>query len=343
MNGPDLRSAVPDSTIPTQELRAALGRMKLVSADTHMAVEALSGGVSSDIFRVDASGRTFCVKRALAKLKVAQDWQAPVSRNRSEVAWLRVVGGLLPQHVPALLGDDAEGGSFAMAWLPPAQYPVWKSQLRDGTIDPATAATVGSVLGRIHAATADSRTMAAAFDNDAIFHPIRLEPYLLATGAAHPDLAARLAQLAATTQATKRVLVHGDYSPKNILIGPHGPVILDAECAWFGDPTFDLDFVSNQLLLKGVWKPQWRSRYLAALAALVDAYRAHVHWDPWTALDARTAALLPGLLLGRVDGRSPAEYVTTDADRDAIRRFARAYLLRPAPDLATLAAAWGAA
>jgi aminoglycoside phosphotransferase (APT) family kinase protein len=308
-----------------------------------MVVEALPGGVSSDIFRVDVSGRTFCVKRALAKLKVAQDWQAPVSRNRSEVAWLRTVGALLPEHVPALLGDDVEGGSFAMAWLPPTQYPVWKSLLRDGAIDDATAAAVGDVLGQVHAATADRPDIAAAFDNDAIFHPIRLEPYLLATGVAHPDMAARLAELAATTQATKRVLVHGDYSPKNILIGPRGPVVLDAECAWFGDPAFDLAFVANQLLLKGVWRPQWRARYLAALKALVDAYRTHVRWEPWTALDARTAALLPGLLLGRVDGRSPAEYITTDADRDAIRRFARDHLLRPSRDLAALSADWAAA
>ena len=42
--------------------------------------------------------------------------------------------------------------------------------------------------------------------------------------------------LAATTAATKRVLVHGDFSPKNLLAGAGGPVILDAECAWYGDP-----------------------------------------------------------------------------------------------------------
>jgi aminoglycoside phosphotransferase (APT) family kinase protein len=343
MNGLDVPSADFEAPIPIEELRAALGRMRLVSANSPISVNALPGGVSSDIYRVEVSGRTFCVKRALPKLKVAQDWRAPVSRNRSEVAWLRTVGALLPQHVPALLGDDIQGGSFAMAWLSPTEYPVWKSLLRDGIISDVTAAAVGDVLGRVHAATADRPDMASAFDNDAIFHPIRLEPYLLATGAAHPNLAGRLAELAATTQATKRVLVHGDYSPKNILIGPQGPVVLDAECAWFGDPAFDLAFVANQLLLKGVWRPQWRPRYLTALAALIEAYRAHVEWEPWSALDTRTAALLPGLLLGRVDGRSPAEYITADADRNAIRRFAREHLLHPSRDLRTFCADWAAA
>jgi aminoglycoside phosphotransferase (APT) family kinase protein len=317
--------------------------MALVSADTEFAIEPLAGGVSSDIYRVDAGGRTFCVKRALPKLKVARDWRAPVSRNRSEVAWLRTVAALLPDNVPALLGDDAEGGTFAMAWLPPSQYPVWKGLLRDGEIRVETAAAVGDVLGCIHAATADRAEIAAAFANDAIFLPIRLEPYLLATANAHPDLAGRMAQLVATTQMTKRVLVHGDYSPKNMLIGPRGPVILDAECAWFGDPAFDLAFVANQLLLKGVWQPQWRTRYLAALAALVDAYRVHVQWETWDALDARTAALLPGLLLGRVDGRSPAEYVTSEVERDAIRQFARARLLAPPRSLAAIAHDWAQA
>jgi aminoglycoside phosphotransferase (APT) family kinase protein len=249
------------------EIRASLERMGIVSADTPIVVEPLTGGVSSDIFRVDAPGKTFCVKRALAKLKVARDWRAPVGRNRYEVAWMRTVAALLPGNVPAVLGDDADGGSFAMEWLPPDRYPVWKALLRDGVIDVRDAAAVGDVLGRIHAATAGRADLEAAFATDHIFHPIRLEPYLLATAAAHPDLAARLEALATTTAANKRALVHGDYSPKNLLIGPAGPVILDAECAWYGDPAFDLAFVLNHLLLKGMWRPQWRARYLESCLA----------------------------------------------------------------------------
>ena len=98
---PAASSATP---LPLNDLRAALSRMALVSTDTEVVVEPLAGGVSSDIFRVDAGGRTFCVKRALPKLKVARDWRAPGSRNRSEVAWLRTVADLLPDNVPALLG-----------------------------------------------------------------------------------------------------------------------------------------------------------------------------------------------------------------------------------------------
>jgi aminoglycoside phosphotransferase (APT) family kinase protein len=196
------------------------------------------------------------------------------------------------------------------------------------------------VLGRIHAATADRPEVAGRFPTDAIFHAIRLEPYLVATGRVHADLAPRLDALVATTGGTHRVLVHGDFSPKNILIGPEGPVILDAECAWFGDPAFDLAFVLNHLLLKGEWRPQWRRRYLEAFAALVDAYRSHVRWEPWAALEARTAALLPGLLLGRIDGKSPAEYLVDDPVRDRVRQFARARVASPPPTLGRIAADW---
>jgi len=280
------------------------------------------------------------VKRALARLKVAADWRAPVERNRYEVDWMRVAGGVLPAAVPAILGEDRAAGAFAMAWLPPDVYPVWKSLLLSGAIDEAAAAAVGDALGRIHAATADRSDLAARFATDDIFFAIRLEPYLVATGRAHPDLAPRLAQLVEITRTTKRVLVHGDFSPKNLLLGPAGPVILDAECAWYGDPAFDLAFVLNHLLLKGAWRRAWRARYARAFGALVRAYLAHVAWEPNDVLDARTAALLPGLMLARIDGKSPVEYLADEEARDEVRAFARSLLHTPAPALRDIAAAW---
>lgn len=329
-----------EAASPPAWMQGLLSDVLGVNAHQSMRIAALDGGVSSDIYRVETREATFCVKRALPKLKVAADWQAPVGRNRYEVAWMRTAAGIVPDAVPRLLAEDGAHAAFAMAWLPPERYPVWKAQLRDGLLDPATARAVGDVLGRLHAATADSAELAARFATDEGFHAIRLEPYLVATGRAHPDLAARLDALVATTAATRRVLVHGDFSPKNLLVGPAGPVVLDAECAWYGDPAFDLAFVLNHLLLKGVWKRHWRSGYLHLYDVLVAAYRAHVRWEPWAALDRRTAALLPGLLLGRVDGKSPAEYLTGERDRDAVRAFARARLASPPASLADIARDW---
>ena len=314
--------------------------MALVSADQLVKLTPLAGGVSSDIYRADLPGGVICVKRALPRLKVAADWQVPVERNRWEVEWMRVAGGIVPGAVPQILGEDRVAGAFAMTWLPPDEYPVWKKMLVDGEADTRTATMVGDVLGRIHQATADKPDIAARFPTDALFQALRLDPYLVTAARAHPDLARPLLALVAATGSTQRTLVHGDFSPKNILVGSEGPVFLDAECAWYGDPAFDLAFVLNHLLLKGVWRPDRRSDYLTMFAALCAAYRTRVTWEPWPAVEARTARLLPGLLLARVDGKSPVEYVTDDRDRDAIRAFARLQLQRPVDSLTALARAW---
>jgi aminoglycoside phosphotransferase (APT) family kinase protein len=318
----------------------ALVAAGLLGRDADCRIEALTGGVSSDIVRVAAAGRQFCVKRALPKLKVAADWRAPVERNRSEVEWMRVAARLAPGAVPAVLADRSDAGWFAMEFLAPDAHPLWKAQLRDGHIDADFAARVGATLARIHSGSAKMPDLPGRFATDHIFHPIRLEPYLAATAVRHPDCAGRLSALIAQTTVHKRALVHGDVSPKNILAGPAGPVFLDAECAWWGDPAFDLAFCLNHLLLKCVWRPWWTARYLDSYERLARAYLDGVDWETAEGLEARAAGLLPGLFLARVDGKSPVEYIDSEADRERVRRVARSFLLEPRTTLAPLREAW---
>ena len=144
------------------------------------------------------------------------------------------------------------------------------------------------------------------------------------------------------TAATHLALAHGDVSPKNILIGPRGPVFLDAETAWYGDPAFDLAFCLNHLLLKALVAPAARDDLRASFAALSRAYLAEVTWEPAEALEARAASLLPGLFLARVDGKSPVEYLTLESQKDRVRRTAIPLLLSPPARLAAVQAAWDA-
>jgi 5-methylthioribose kinase len=262
----------------------------------------------------------------LPQLRVAADWRAPIERNATEAAWFRTVAAVMPEAVPAVLAEDAHTGMFAMAYLPPRSFEVWKSQLQHGQVIPAIAAEVGRRLARIHSRFAQSPDIAAEFATDAIFHAIRLEPYLLATARAHPDRAAALEKLAEETARTRLTLVHGDVSPKNILIGPQGPVFIDAECAWFGDPAFDLAFCLNHLLLKCLWVPAAAARLLAAFDSLAKTYLARVDWEAVERIDRRTAHLLPGLFLARIDGKSPVEYLTAEEDKNTVRRVARSLL-----------------
>lgn len=314
--------------------------MGLIKVGETPPMRPLAGGVSSDIVRVDLAQGPVCIKRALAKLKVDADWQAPVERNRWELQWLQTAAGIVPQAVPGIIAEDAESGMFAMEYLDPQHHVVWKDQLRDGIIDTTTAAEVGRRIGAIHNATADRADIAKNFSTDHIFIPIRIEPYLSATALKHPECAEQLQALARVTAITKKALVHGDVSPKNVLIGPSGPVFIDAECAWYGDPAFDLAFCLNHLLLKCVWRPQWTDGYLACFDALLEAYLSLVEWEEPAALELRAAHLLPGLFLGRVDGKSPVEYITTDEQREHVRRTAVTLLLHPVERLNDVRARW---
>jgi aminoglycoside phosphotransferase (APT) family kinase protein len=323
-------------------IAAALIRMGVIGAGESPRCRPLAGGVSSDIWLIELPGHRLCLKRALPRLRTAQLWEAPVARNHHEFAWLRTAGRICPGAVPPLLGEDAEAGLFVMTYLDPATFPVWKNQLHDGLADPETAAAVGARLALIHGTTAGDEGTARVFATDDNFHAIRLEPYLVATGRAHPDLTPVFAALAEGTLRTRLALVHGDVSPKNILIGPTGPVFLDAECAWYGDPAFDLAFCLNHLLLKCLWTPPAAIGFLRCFDRLGETYLDAVGWEPRAAIEARSARLLPGLFLARVDGKSPVEYVTAETDKARVRRVAREFLQHPVERLAAMREAWAA-
>jgi len=322
------------------EMSAALRRMGLIREGETPELLPLEGGVSSLIVRARTQHGDFCVKRALPQLKVAAEWKVPVERNAAEVGWLRIAERVAPGAVPAILGEDETGGTFAMAWLDPAAHPVWKSQLLAGVAEPATARAVGRILSAVHNATAGDPQIAATFANDENFDLIRLDPYFRATATVHPDCAPALHRLIETTARTRRALVHGDVSPKNILVGPRGPVFLDAECATYGDPAFDLAFGMNHLFLKCAWRPQATGAYLACFDAFAAASLESVGWEPAAELEARACGLLAGMLLSRIDGKSPVEYITETEKMDRVRGFARRFLLQPAGRLAEMRGAW---
>jgi aminoglycoside phosphotransferase (APT) family kinase protein len=325
---------------PRRDLIASLRRMGLVGADEVAEFATLRGGVSSDISVVEAGGRRFCVKRALPRLKVAALWEAPVKRNAAEAAYMRAVARWLPHAVPRLLGEDSAAGLFAMDYLAPEDHTLWKAYLLAGIADQDFAASVGRNLAIIHARSAADPNIPAAFADDDTFEAIRIEPYLRATGRAHPKLAPRFDELARSVLSTKRALVHGDVSPKNIFEGPNGPVFLDAECAWFGDPAFDLAFCLNHLLLKGArWNVE-KASYNAAFSALAAAYLAGVDWESAADVEERAAALLPALFLARIDGKSPVEYLVNETEREAVRRCAIPLVASPPRRLKDVVEAW---
>ena len=317
-----------------------LERAGLIAPGETPRFESLPGGVSSDIWVVRTPSQTFCVKRALPQLRVAAEWRADVARNTAEVEWLTQVAKGNPDLVPKVLASDRGLAMFAMEYLPPGDYELWKTRLARGVVHVETAALVGRALAAIHRTFAASQTAPRQFANDAAFLALRLEPYLLATARVHSDVGPALEGLADRTARTKLTVVHGDISPKNILLGERGPVFLDAECAWFGDPAFDLAFCLNHLVLKTLWVP-------AAEPALLEAFDVLAsQLSRWRGLGIpRDAGAASGVAAARADAGADRRKIAgrvpdgRTVERD-VRRFSKRLLLHAAADLGAVRKAW---
>ena len=314
--------------------------MGLIEEDTVFAAEPLAGGVSSDIWKITLADRIVCVKQALSRLKVKQVWEVPTERSQYEIQWLKTAREIVPDTIPLVVGEDAETGSLAMEYLPPEHYSVWKSDLRDGIMSVSVAKVLGDRLATIHGNTAHRDDIAEQFKTDELFFELRPSPFFLTAAEKHPLLAPNLTALTDKLMSTKIALVHGDISPKNILVGPNGPVIIDAECAWYGDPAFDLAFCLNHLLLKCLWHPEYTAGYIASYGAMADTYLGLVNWEEADQTEQRVAALLPALMLARVDGKSPVEYLTMDKQHNLIRDFTGPLIMLPVSKISDISNRW---
>jgi 5-methylthioribose kinase len=190
----------------------------------------------------------------------------------------------------------------------PESWRNWKELLLAGEADPAVAAHLGSLLRDWQAATLRDPEVACRFGDVEAFDQLRVDPYHRAVMRRHPAIARTVGAYAEELLHTHVCLVHGDFSPKNVLVGSGGLWLLDFEVAHVGDPVFDPAFMLNHLMLKALHRPVSAASYRACADAFLEAYG---HGLPWElvphppALAGHTACLM----LARVDGKSPAEYL----------------------------------
>lgn len=324
------------STDLTLRLRAA----GLISAATPR-FQPLAGGVSSDIMLVEDGTRSFVVKRALGKLKVRDDWFADTSRNAVERSFLEYASTVVPGSVPRVLAGDPDAGWFAMEHFG-GDLRNWKELLLAGVAEPDHARRAGNVLGRLHQASWGDAAVRDRFKSLAHFHALRIEPYLLTTAARVPLAREALEAEARRLAGTPIALVHGDYSPKNILVSPTRLVVLDAEVACFGDPAFDAAFLLNHLHLKALVHRGRPGPLLALIPEFWKSYTAALAGRATGDLEARTVRLMLCLMLARVHGKSPAEYLAPEHG-SLITSFVLTLLQRAPATVAGAATDWGAA
>ena len=302
----------------------------VIPADASPTARTLGGGVSNRVIAVEWNKGCLVAKQPLPNLAVEDDWPADVARVHNEAAATRAysevitgaAGADLDARVPGLVFEDTEEHVIAIECAPDGAD-TWKAELLAGHVDADVARTVGAVLGAVHTEAAGDEELRATFASERPFEQLRLDPYHRTTARRHPDVREEIEAEIERIEGTARTLVHGDYSPKNVLVdradSPAIPWILDFEVAHWGDPAFDTAFMCNHLFIKSVYNHERNSEYVDAALAFWGAYDARVPWD----VEAETVAELGVLMLARVDGKSPVEYVTEKATADALRRVAK--------------------
>jgi tRNA A-37 threonylcarbamoyl transferase component Bud32 len=325
----------PDLDLVTEAGAADYLRSRGVIGAGPASTEALGGGVSNIVLAVTSAQRRVVLKQALPRLRVASEWLAKRERALAEARALSIAMALAPGSSPAVLDVDPARCALTIE-AAPADWLTWKERLFEGAADTATAALLGELLAGWHRGTSELEPDLDEWDS---FEQLRIDPYYREAARRHPELAETIIGYADAMAARRACLVHGDFSPKNILVGDSGLWVIDFEVVHRGDPAFDIAFLLTHLSLKAIFLPAQRDDLLACAAAFDAAYR-----EGAPPLATPTTEYVLGhvgcLMLARVDGKSPAEYLD-DAAQTRTRAVARS-LLSAAPDtLAGLARAIG--
>jgi len=291
-----------------------------------VAIEPLGWGISNVVMMVRSVDACFVFKQPLPKLRVKDDWPFDRERIFVERDCMALLGEVLPPgSVPAVRFSDDENFVLGMSCAPPGGV-LWKQALLEGHVDITVAERAGALLARLHTVTAADARVRSRFDSQMGFVQGRVDPYHRTAAAVHPDLAPIIAVEVQRMLRTRLTLVHGDYSPKNIVVYPDHLLVLDFEVAHYGDPAFDTGFCLNHLVLKAIAFPERSAHYLLAARRFWRTYVERVAPAVDPHIEATTVRELGCLLLARIDGKSKIEYLTDEPSRERARRIAREIL-----------------
>ena len=271
-------------------------------------------------------GDRFVLKQAREQLRVEQEWKCDVRRIWREMDVLRICGEVLQKvgqasppaiqvSVPDILFEDRDSFCYAMTAAPEG-HRTWKEMLLAGEIDPEIAATAGGLLGALHAGTWQDKRIAELLGDRSYFEALRIEPYFrfLAERKARKHLYG-LSGIISRLELHAWCLVHGDFSPKNLLSFERRLILIDFEVGHYGDPAFDVGFFLSHLILKAIRSENgWRD-YMSLARIAWHSYRSQVaaklRESDLAALETRARDILFGCMYARIEGKSPVDYLDT--------------------------------
>ena len=283
-----------------------------IGKDETVEIHRLDGGVSNRTMLVNrSSGESWVIKQALAKLRVKVDWFSDPVRIHREAMGMRWLHRLAPAGtITDVIFEDHDHHLLAMSAVP-MPHENWKTMLLAGNVVQDHIQQFATLLGTIQVnAEAVIEEVADTFSDRSFFESLRLEPYYGYTATQVSSAAPFLEDLIRQTRERTITLVHGDYSPKNVLVRDGRVILLDHEVIHFGDGAFDVGFAMTHLLSKAHHVKSHRTQFIDAARMFWQTYYLIVRDSDW-AVGMETASVrhTMGCLLARVAGRSPLEYL----------------------------------
>jgi 5-methylthioribose kinase len=289
-------------------------------------VEALGGGVSNIVLRIEGAEGTFVLKQSRPQLRTRAAWFSDLDRVYREQEVMQMLHPLLPSlTVPQVVFVDRPNYVLVMSHAP-AESRIWKESLLAGEINLTLGERVGAVLGLIHEHTAVDPRLVEPFRDHTVYVQLRVDPFYRRVQERRPEVAAAITPIIERMLTVKEALCHGDYTPKNILAHDRGFTLVDYETAHYGDPTMDLGLCLAHLILKAFYRPKGRHGYLQLTRAFWRGYNQSVELAPKEKWQAHAIEHFAVCALARIDGTSPVHYVPEEPKREAVRRLCRRVL-----------------
>jgi len=297
-----------------------------------MSVRELGGGVSNTVLLVEGKGpggeeRRWVVKQSLEKLRVKDDWRSERSRIFREAEAIQALGPVLgPETVPQIVHVGHDDYLFVMT-AAPAGSATWKEAMLEGQVNKGVARQAGKLLARMITASHHDPSFRTAFADRTVFDQLRIDPYYRTAAARHPDVRPLIQKLIDDSWQIRSALVHGDFSPKNMLVRDTHISLIDFEVVHWGDPAFDAGFLLNHLFLKAFHQPQFAGPYFSAAREFWGELVRGTAGASLADFETMTVRHLGALMLARIDGKSPVEYIRDEPTKERARRFSKWLML----------------
>lgn len=324
--GPPNGDEVAEFRLTAATLRDYLAERGLVQDPSRLVIRELGGGVSNLVLLVEGPHERWVAKQSLGKLRVKDDWRSKRDRILREASAIAALGRVLGAAVPRVIHMDRERYLYLMTAAPQGSV-TWKQLLLGGEIDCKIGRRAGILLAKMIGASRADPTFQRQYSDRRVFDELRIDPYYRTTAARVPEVRDAIARLTSDSGQIQTALVHGDYSPKNMLVSGEKIFLIDFEVVHWGDPAFDAAFLLNHLALKAFYRPEKVDRYIQAAREFWEALTSGTRESEDICFERMTVRHLGGLMLARIDGKSPVEYLRDEATKKRVRQVAKRLLL----------------